>query len=127
MLSGLAPVLGLLIASAKSSYDTQSGHIKQITANVILLDRLLAKYGPEARRIREDLRESLNPLVARINRARKARLRSDDQPPFAEHAYKSGRPVERLKQELSRMVLDPNGSGLVLSWTQPLSMRSGIR
>ena len=100
-----ALVLGLLIASAKSSYDTQSGHIKQITANVILLDRLLAKYGPEARRIREDLRQSLNPLVARINRARKARLRSDDQPPFAEHAYKSGRPVERLKQELSRMVL----------------------
>ena len=47
-----ALVLSLLIASAKSSYDTQSGYIKQITANVILLDRLLAQYGPEARRIR---------------------------------------------------------------------------
>ena len=61
-----ALVLGLLIASAKSSYDTQSGQIKQITANVILLDRLLAKYGPEARRIREDLRQGINPVVARI-------------------------------------------------------------
>jgi len=61
-----ALVLGLLIASAKSSYDTQSGQIKQITANVILLDRLLAKYGPEARRIREDLRQGINPIVARI-------------------------------------------------------------
>ena len=61
-----ALVLGLLIASAKSSYDTQSGHIKQITANVILLDRLLAKYGPEARHIREEMRQSLNPLVTQI-------------------------------------------------------------
>src|SRR5262245_5192373 len=33
-----ALVLGLLIASAKSSYDTKSTEIKQITANIILLD-----------------------------------------------------------------------------------------
>lgn len=61
-----ALVLGLLIASAKSSYDTQSGHIKQITADIVLLDRLLAKYGPEARHIREKLRQGVNPIVARI-------------------------------------------------------------
>jgi hypothetical protein len=33
-----ALVLGLLIASAKSSYDAKSTEIKQITANIILLD-----------------------------------------------------------------------------------------
>jgi len=44
-----ALVLGLLIASAKSSFDAKSSQVKQITANVILLDQLLAQYGPEAR------------------------------------------------------------------------------
>ena len=61
-----ALVLGLLIASAKSSYDTQSGHIKQMTANMILLDRLLAKYGPEARHVREEMRLGINPIVTQI-------------------------------------------------------------
>jgi hypothetical protein len=51
-----ALVLGLLIAAAKSSFDTQSNQIKQITADVILLDNLLAQYGPEARPIREEMR-----------------------------------------------------------------------
>src|SRR5262249_21041404 len=46
-----ALVLGLLIAAAKSSFDTQSTQITQITANMILLDNLLAEYGPEARPI----------------------------------------------------------------------------
>src|SRR5262249_11111943 len=43
-----ALVLGLLIASAKSSYDTQSGQVQHLTADVVLLDQLLAQYGPEA-------------------------------------------------------------------------------
>ena len=40
-----ALVLGLLIASAKNSYDTQSAQVRQMTANIILLENLLAQYG----------------------------------------------------------------------------------
>jgi hypothetical protein len=47
-----ALVLGLLIASAKNSYDTQSTQIKQMTANIILLDNFLEQYGPETGAIR---------------------------------------------------------------------------
>jgi len=43
-----ALVLGLLIASAKTSYDTQRSQVRELTANIILLDRVLAEYGPEA-------------------------------------------------------------------------------
>src|SRR5262244_1357445 len=43
-----ALVLGLLIASAKSSYDTQSSQVRQITADIILVDLLLEQYGSEA-------------------------------------------------------------------------------
>lgn len=45
-----ALVLGLLIASAKSTFDTESGQIKRITSDIIFLDNLLAQYGPEATR-----------------------------------------------------------------------------
>jgi hypothetical protein len=51
-----ALVLGLLIASAKTSYDTQSTQVQQMTANVILLDGLLARYGDEALPVRRLLR-----------------------------------------------------------------------
>src|ERR1700741_442599 len=47
-----ALVLGLLIAAAKSSFDTQSGQIRQITADIILTDNLMAEYGPAAQPIR---------------------------------------------------------------------------
>ena len=53
----IALVLGLLIASAKSSFEAQSGQVKQMTANAILLDRILAKYGDETRGVREELRQ----------------------------------------------------------------------
>jgi hypothetical protein len=41
-------VLGLLIASANSTYDTQSGQVRRLTADIILLDTFLGQYGPEA-------------------------------------------------------------------------------
>jgi hypothetical protein len=61
-----ALVLGLLIASANSSFETQSGEVKRMGANVILLDRMLAQYGPEARATRDSLRRSIDALVDRI-------------------------------------------------------------
>src|SRR5258708_32546489 len=51
-----ALVLGLLVASAKNFYDTQSSGLTQLSANVILLDRVLAHYGPEAKEVRDVLR-----------------------------------------------------------------------
>lgn len=61
-----ALVLGLMIASAKSSFDTQSGQVKQITADVILIDNLLAEYGPAALPIRQHLRDVIAGFAARL-------------------------------------------------------------
>ena len=61
-----ALVLGLLIASAKTSYDTQRSQVRELTANIILLDRVLAEYGPEANAARDALRRSITPLVDQI-------------------------------------------------------------
>jgi hypothetical protein len=61
-----ALVLGLLIAAAKGSFDTQNAQLKQITADLILLDRILAQYGPEARPIREQMRSTVGPFTDRL-------------------------------------------------------------
>ena len=58
-----ALVLGLLIASAKSSFDTQRNGLAQLSANVILLDRALAHYGPESKDAREMLRASVADML----------------------------------------------------------------
>jgi hypothetical protein len=61
-----ALVLGLLIASAKSSYDTQSGQVRQITANIVLLDLILSQYGAEATDARQALRRNTDAMVKQI-------------------------------------------------------------
>jgi hypothetical protein len=59
-------VLGLLINSAKTNFDTQQGEIRQLTANVILLDHQLEQYGPESRPIRVMVRSAAAAMVDRI-------------------------------------------------------------
>jgi hypothetical protein len=60
-----ALVLGLLIASAKGSFDTQRNGLAQLSANVIFLDRTLARYGPETKDTREMLRASVADMLER--------------------------------------------------------------
>jgi hypothetical protein len=55
-----ALVLGLLIASALSSYNTQNTGLRKLAADILQQDRYLAMYGPET----EDLRDQLRQFVA---------------------------------------------------------------
>ena len=57
-----ALVLSLLIASTKGSYDTQRSELRQLSANIMLLDRVLAHYGPETK----DSRDLLRHAVVRV-------------------------------------------------------------
>jgi len=51
-----ALVLGLLVASANSSYNASDQEVTSIAANVIQLDRTLRRYGPDADGVRNQLR-----------------------------------------------------------------------
>jgi hypothetical protein len=51
-----ALVLGLLVASAKGSYDAQRAELIQLSANIAMLDRVLAHYGTETKATRDMLR-----------------------------------------------------------------------
>jgi hypothetical protein len=61
-----ALVLGLVIASANGTYQTQSSQVQQLTANIVLLDRTLAQYGPEADSARNLLRRAVASMADRI-------------------------------------------------------------
>ena len=51
-----ALALGLLVASAKTTFENANAELRTSVARVVLLDRLLAQYGPEANGARAELR-----------------------------------------------------------------------
>jgi hypothetical protein len=63
-----AILLGLLIASAKSFFDTQNTELTEMSAKVILLDRILAHYGPETKEARDLLRSSVSRALDAMER-----------------------------------------------------------
>ena len=58
-----ALVLGLLIASAKSSFDAQRNGLAQLSGNIIFMDRALAHFGPESKEVREMVRASVVDML----------------------------------------------------------------
>jgi hypothetical protein len=54
-----ALVLGLLVSSAKASFDGVNVSIAQNGVRIIQLDRLLAEYGPETQVVRDQLKNAL--------------------------------------------------------------------
>ena len=61
-----ALLLGLLVASAKGSYDTEKSEVTQMAAKVAYLDRVLALYGPESQHAREQLKGAVAASIARM-------------------------------------------------------------
>lgn len=58
-----ALVLGLMITSAKTSFDTDRESVVEIATNMLLIDRALAHYGSDAKPAREALRGLMQRAV----------------------------------------------------------------
>ena len=61
-----ALVLGLVTASAKSSFDTMSTAVKTTAVDILTLDRFLARYGSDTREIRVTLQDVIANRVDMI-------------------------------------------------------------
>jgi hypothetical protein len=61
-----ALVLGLLVGSAKSSFDSVNSLIVQMGAKIITLDRALAHYGPETADLRQRIHAETATMVAKV-------------------------------------------------------------
>ena len=61
-----ALILGLLVAAAKSAYDTEKSEVTQMAAKLVFLDRVLANYGPESADTRVVLRRMVEDSLSRM-------------------------------------------------------------
>src|ERR1700761_626172 len=75
-----ALVLGLLISSAKTSYDAVNGDLERNAVNVIRLDRTLAQYGPDAKPLRELLKRSYTNWAELLSSGDRQRIAALDSP-----------------------------------------------
>ena len=60
-----ALVLGLLISSAHSAYDTQTDEVQRLGAHLIQIDRILARFGQDGTQARHLLRELVTSDIDR--------------------------------------------------------------
>ena len=60
-----ALVLGLLISSAKTSYDAQKAEVQQLGIHLFQLDHILMRFGPDGSEAREQLRRIVSSNIAR--------------------------------------------------------------
>jgi len=57
--SMFALLLSLQLSAGRSTFDTQEREMTVMASRTVLLDRILAHYGPETREARESLRENM--------------------------------------------------------------------
>jgi uncharacterized membrane protein YfcA len=60
-----ALLLGLLVSSAKSAYDSQRQQVDDLAAKVTMLDRVLALYGAESAGARQELKAVVQDAIVR--------------------------------------------------------------
>ena len=61
-----ALVMGMLISLASGVYQNQRREVQRLAADVLMLDRVLALYGPEAADARAQLRRSAGTVIEEI-------------------------------------------------------------
>lgn len=92
-----ALVLGLLISSAKDSFDQMSNAMAQGGTKVILLDRVLAHYGPETKTVRAFLRDSVAVGVDAI-------WGKDKKQPAKVRAFEATPGMETVQSEIRKLL-----------------------
>ena len=62
-----ALVLGLVIADARGTFEAEAGALRTSAADVLMLDRVLEEYGPEAQEARGRLRSALEHRLRMVD------------------------------------------------------------
>lgn len=75
-----ALVLGLLVSSAKGTFDTTNAELEGAAAKVVEFDRVLARYGPQTQPIRTQLKHNYEQILQTLNSRDRSRLAMLDSP-----------------------------------------------
>ncbi len=109
-----ALVLGLMIATAKSSYDAQDEAVKHTAAKVLLLDGMLSNYGPETKETRDLLRRIVALRVDAIWPKDRSQRASLDAP-------EAGFTAQEIEARMVRLSPQNNAQ----RWLQTQALRTG--
>ena len=120
-----ALVLGLLTASAKSSLDDKENELRAWSAQVVLLDRTLAEYGPETQETRALIKRNLESRIAEMWPGQGSRATPE--------VIGSGTGIENVQQKL--LALDPQtdaqrwlkSTALTISGTMAAARWTGLQ
>lgn len=91
-----ALVLGLMIASAKSSFDAQQSEVREIAVDLVQLDRALADYGLSTEPTRRELKQVVTEFHRQTWAGERYRIDGLDSPELVEQ----GRKLEALVRAL---------------------------
>jgi len=110
-----ALVLGLVTASAKSSFDAVDSAVKETAVQLLALDRVLARFGPETGQIRSQLKQAVGERIDMVWPSDSSRPRALDPtiagtaPPRVEtltDAIRSLKPHDDLQRALQTRAVD---------------------
>jgi hypothetical protein len=103
-----ALVLGLLVATTKGTYDAQSAAVREMAANMALLDRVLEKYGSDAKPIRK--------LLPKVTRGVLANMWPTEDGPTAEQSLAEARAAgEAMFDQISALKPETDGQRVLQS------------
>lgn len=108
-----ALVLSLLLASAKSSFDTINNETTQAATKMIVLDNILARYGPETKEVRAELRETVARGIRRVWPETHTSV-------SASTALERGNGVDLLQDALGKLVPANDSQRALLSQAQQI-------
>ncbi len=112
-----ALVLGLLISSAKGTFDTMTNELRLTCSKIILLDRVMAQYGPETQEARGLLRYSISSTLYRIWPEEKHKIE-------IQKTNQSGNEIEWVQDKIQQ--LSPRNDSQQWLKSQALSVSADI-
>lgn len=118
----VALVLGLLVASSKSTFDAVNTGLTQSGAKTIALHRLLVRYGPDAKDVRDLLRRSVAASIERVwpsDKSRAVDMAAVQAATGAEDVYQGVQdlsPKTDAQRSLQAQALQINGDLLQARW-----------
>jgi Protein of unknown function (DUF4239) len=109
-----ALVLGLLVASAKNSFDTVNNEVTTVAAKILVLNHILILYGPQADEARNELHQAVASAIKR------------DWPDEAISAYTSaaiekGNAMEGVRDKLNELSPATDAQRALLSQAEQIS------
>jgi len=125
-------VLGLLISSARSSFDTVNADLVRHDDKIIQLDRDLAEYGPETMPLRQELKSNYAKWIDILGSGRESELQRLETPQLVgeihrfQHELAQLAPKTALQSMLQSRCMELTDDVFAARWLTLLERRGSI-